>query len=127
MWHGPEDLIRVNLSEQTELADLVGQDLPSHHQCERGSTFRWMDGPLLTAIKRGCWFLLDELNLAPQPVLEGLNALLDDHRELFVPELNERFKAPVSFRVFTTQNGLNTAGRKGLPRSFLNRFSSRPE
>jgi midasin (ATPase involved in ribosome maturation) len=70
VWHGPEDLIQVNLSEQTELADLVGQDLSSHHQCERGSTFRWMDGPLLTAIKRGCWFLLDELNLAPQPVLK---------------------------------------------------------
>jgi AAA domain (dynein-related subfamily) len=38
------------------------------------------DGPLLEALRRGAWVLLDELNLASQSVLEGLNAVLD-HRE----------------------------------------------
>jgi AAA domain (dynein-related subfamily) len=38
------------------------------------------DGPLLEAVRRGAWVLLDELNLASQSVLEGLNAVLD-HRE----------------------------------------------
>ena len=35
------------------------------------------------------WIVLDELNLAPSDVLEALNRLLDDNRELFVPELQE--------------------------------------
>ena len=33
--------------------------------------FGWCDGPLLRALKEGHWVLLDELNLAPQSVLEG--------------------------------------------------------
>ena len=42
------------------------------------------DGPLLGALKAGKWVLLDELNLASQSVLEGLNAVLD-HREEVPP------------------------------------------
>ncbi len=41
------------------------------------------DGPLLAAVKAGHWVLLDELNLASQPVLEGLNALLDHRAEVW--------------------------------------------
>jgi midasin len=33
--------------------------------------------------------VLDELNLAPTDVLEALNRLLDDNRELLVPETSE--------------------------------------
>ena len=40
------------------------------------------DGPLLGALKAGHWVLLDELNLASQSVLEGLNALLDHRAEV---------------------------------------------
>lgn len=40
------------------------------------------DGPLLAAIKAGDWVLLDELNLAGQSVLEGLNAVLDHRAEV---------------------------------------------
>jgi hypothetical protein len=39
------------------------------------------DGALLRAMRRGDWVLLDEINLAPQATLEGLNALLDHRRE----------------------------------------------
>lgn len=87
---------------------------------------RWCrsDGPLLHAIKSGAWVLLDELNLANQTVLEGLNAVLDHRAEIFIPELNSTFRCPESFRVFGAQNPLQEGGgRKGLPKSFLNRFS----
>jgi midasin len=68
--------------------------------------------------------LLDELNLASQSVLEGLNACLDHRGELFIPELGRSFKCPSSFRVFACQNPLSQGGgRKGLPKSFLNRFT----
>jgi midasin (ATPase involved in ribosome maturation) len=50
--------------------------LPSHLLARR------CDGPLLGALKAGQWVLLDELNLASQSVLEGLNALLDHRAEV---------------------------------------------
>lgn len=79
---------------------------------------------ILQALKEGCWVLLDELNLAPQSVLEGLNAILDHRAEVFIPELALTFKCPRSFRVFACQNpSYQGGGRKGLPKSFLNRFT----
>ena len=115
-------LTRVNLSEQTDMMDLLGADLPADGG-EAGE-FRWADGAFLSALKRGDWVLLDELNLAPQPVLEGLNAALDHRAEVFVPELGETFRCPPTFRVFAAQNPVQEGGgRKGLPKSFLNRFT----
>ncbi|CEG79450.1 Putative P-loop containing nucleoside triphosphate hydrolase protein [Rhizopus microsporus] len=71
------NLVRINLSEQTDLMDLFGSDLP----VEGGNSgeFAWRDAPFLQAMKAGDWVLLDELNLASQSVLEGLNSCLD-HR-----------------------------------------------
>ncbi|KAJ9568543.1 hypothetical protein OSB04_004509 [Centaurea solstitialis] len=115
-------VVRINLSEQTDMMDLLGSDLPV--ESEEGMQFAWSDGILLQALKNGSWVLLDELNLAPQSVLEGLNAILDHRAEVFIPELGHTFKCPPSFRVFACQNPSNQGGgRKGLPKSFLNRFT----
>ena len=115
-------LVRLNLSEQTDMMDLLGADLPASGG-EAGE-FKWSDGAFLAALKNGDWVLLDELNLAPQPVLEGLNAALDHRAEVFVPELGKTFKCPPTFRVFAAQNpAAQGGGRKGLPKSFLNRFT----
>ncbi|PKI73659.1 hypothetical protein CRG98_005900 [Punica granatum] len=117
------EVIRINLSEQTDMMDLLGSDLPVESDDE-GIKFAWSDGILLQALKEGCWVLLDELNLAPQSVLEGLNAILDHRAEVYIPELNQTFSCPPSFRVFACQNPSSQGGgRKGLPKSFLNRFT----
>lgn len=79
-------LVRINLSEQSDMMDLLGADLPAAGG--GAAEFAWADGPLLSALRAGAWVLLDELNLAPQAVLEGLNALLDHRREVYVPELD---------------------------------------
>lgn len=55
-------------------------------------------------MRRGHWIILDELNLAPTDVLEALNRLLDDNRELFVAETQEVIKAHPGFMLFATQN-----------------------
>ncbi|XP_073015322.1 midasin-like isoform X1 [Primulina eburnea] len=115
-------VVRINLSEQTDIMDLLGSDLPV--ESDEGIQFAWSDGILLQALKNGSWVLLDELNLAPQSVLEGLNAILDHRSEVFIPELGRSFKCPTSFRVFACQNpSCQGGGRKGLPKSFLNRFT----
>lgn len=72
-------LVRINLSEQTDVSDLFGSDLPvpdsegldQSEPLEGGATgsgarFAWCDGIFLSALKAGKWLLLDELNLATQ-------------------------------------------------------------
>ena len=129
---------RINLSEQTDIADLLGSDLPApttdsapsstgssrSKEAMLGDRFRWCNGPLLKALLSGDWVILDELNLASQTVLEGLNSLLDHRSEVYIPELDQTFCCPATFRVFACQNPLQEGGgRKGLPKSFLNRFT----
>lgn len=135
-------MVRINLCEHTDLTDLFGTDQPSdenslsltttmttNNNTETKSaalgSFIWRDGPLLAALKApNTWILLDELNLAPQSVLEGLNAILDHRGEVYVPELNKTFKLDKQTRIFASQNPLRQGGgRKGLPQSFLNRFT----
>ncbi|XP_055630736.1 midasin [Toxorhynchites rutilus septentrionalis] len=129
-------IVRINLCEHTDLADLFGTDLPAdthslelepsdHQATTKLGSFVWRDGPLLAALKaKHTWILLDELNLAPQSVLEGLNAILDHRGEVFIAELNKTFKLGSKTRIFAAQNPLwQGGGRKGLPQSFLNRFT----
>ncbi|KAJ4319168.1 AAA ATPase midasin [Neodidymelliopsis sp. IMI 364377] len=115
-------LTRLNLSEQTDLMDLFGSDVP----VEGGAagTFAWRDAPFLKAMKNGDWVLLDEMNLASQSVLEGLNAVLDHRGEVYISELDQTFHKHMDFRVFAAQNPHHQGGgRKGLPASFVNRFT----
>jgi midasin len=115
-------LCRINLSDQTDLVDLFGSDLP----VEGGSPgeFAWKDAEFLKAMQEGHWVLLDEMNLAPQAVLEGLNAVLDHRGVIYIPELGRSFTCHPDFRIFAAQNPLHQgSGRKGLPKSFINRFT----
>ncbi|KAE9368077.1 P-loop containing nucleoside triphosphate hydrolase protein, partial [Stipitochalara longipes BDJ] len=115
-------LTRINLSEQTDLMDLFGSDVPVEG-AEAGN-FAWRDAPFLQAMQKGEWVLLDEMNLASQSVLEGLNACLDHRGEVYISELDQTFKRHPSFSVFAAQNPHHQGGgRKGLPSSFVNRFT----
>ncbi|KAL2004280.1 hypothetical protein VTN02DRAFT_4005 [Thermoascus thermophilus] len=115
-------LTRINLSEQTDLTDLFGSDVP----VEGGDIgqFTWRDAPFLRAMQRGDWVLLDEMNLASQSVLEGLNSCLDHRQQVYVAELDQTFKRHPDFVLFAAQNPHHQGGgRKGLPASFVNRFT----
>ncbi|KAI0081619.1 midasin [Panus rudis PR-1116 ss-1] len=115
-------LCRINLSDQTDIIDLFGSDLPVEGQGP--GQFAWRDAEFLKAMQEGQWVLLDEMNLAPQAILEGLNAVLDHRGSVFIPELGRTFTRHPSFRIFAAQNPLHQGGgRKGLPKSFLNRFT----
>ena len=115
-------LTRINLSDQTDLMDLFGSDVPIEG-AEAGA-FTWHDAPFLRAMQKGEWVLLDEMNLASQSVLEGLNACLDHRGQVYVSELDQMFQRHPDFVVFAAQNPHHQGGgRKGLPASFVNRFT----
>jgi len=44
--------------------------------------FIWQDGPLVQAMKNGDLFLVDEISLADDSVLERLNSVLEPDRKL---------------------------------------------
>lgn len=117
-----KQLTRINLSDQTDLMDLFGADAPS--EAEQLGRFSWRNGPLLDAMQSGGWVLLDEMNLASQSVLEGLNSCLDHRQEAYIAELDKSFSCHPDFILFAAQNPHHQGGgRKGLPASFVNRFT----
>lgn len=69
-------------------------------------------------MRKGYWIILDELNLAPTDVLEALNRLLDDNRELFVAETQEVIKAHPRFMLFATQNPPGLYGGRKVEQTF---------
>lgn len=67
---------------------------------------------------------IQRVNCYHDSLCQGLNAILDHRAEVYIPELGITFKCPSSFRVFACQNpSYQGGGRKGLPKSFLNRFT----
>jgi len=66
-----------------ELKDLeqIKLDLNGLHQ-KWQSIFVWQDGPLVEAMRDGDLFLVDEISLADDSVLERLNSVLEPERML---------------------------------------------
>ena len=86
------------------MMDLLGSEYPTTSggtdDDDEEIQFSWCDGVLLRAIKEGHWFLIDEMNLAQQSILEGLNAILDHRKTVYIPELNQEFVCHKDFFVF---------------------------
>lgn len=111
--------VRINNHEHTDIQEYLG----TYVSDPTTGKLVFQDGLLVRALRRGDWIVLDELNLAPTDVLEALNRLLDDNRELVIPETQEVIRPHPNFLLFATQNppGLY-GGRKVLSRAFRNRF-----
>ena len=62
-------------ARRSSVLALISSDLPV--QCGQTGEFAWKGAAFLRALQDGGWVLLDEMNLAPQAALEGLNAVLD--------------------------------------------------
>ena len=110
--------VRVNNHEHTDIQEYVGS-----YTSDLSGKLVFKLGVLAEAMIQGSWVILDELNLAPTDVLEALNRVLDDNRQLYIPETQQTITASPGFRLFGTQNppGLY-GGRKVLSKAFKNRF-----
>lgn len=91
--------LRINNHEHTDLQEYLGQ-----YSADIDGALTFKEGALVEAMRHGYWVILDELNLAPSDVLEALNRVLDDNRELFIPETQTLVKAHPKFMLFATQN-----------------------
>jgi midasin len=110
--------LRINNHEHTSLDEYLG-----NYVSTPTGEFVFQEGILVEALRKGHWIVLDELNLAPSDVLEALNRLLDDNRELLIPETQEVIIPHSHFMLFATQNPAGLyGGRKVLSRAFRNRF-----
>ena len=74
-------------------------------RCKQARTlFEWHDGPLVQAMKNGNMFLLDEISLADDSVIERLNSILEPNRILVLAEKGsthvEELVANDSFQIF---------------------------
>lgn len=111
--------MRINNHDHTDLSEYIG----TYSLDPITSRLRFQEGHLVQAMRQGHWILLDELNLASSEVLEALNRVLDDNRELYIAETQELVRAHPRFLLFATQNPAGKyAGRKQLSRAFRNRF-----
>ena len=90
--------VRINNHEHTDLQEYVGS-----YVADESGRLVFKEGVLVEAMRKGYWIILDELNLAPSDVLEALNRVLDDNRELFIPETQQTVKAHDNFMLFATQ------------------------
>ncbi|WUR04219.1 midasin MDN1 [Vairimorpha necatrix] len=108
-------VIRFNNHEHTEASDYLGNYIAT----PKGIKFK--ESVFIEAIRKGWWVILDELNLAQSDVLEVLNRLLDDNKEIYLNQNDELIKAHPDFRLFATQN-IEYGGRKGISKAFRNRF-----
>lgn len=64
----------VLVSQQERAANVIFVIIPSLQAAgEDGRLFQWHDGPLVLAMKEGGVFLMDEISLADDSVLERLN------------------------------------------------------
>ena len=110
--------VRINNHEHTDLQEYLGTYVSGSD-----GKLQFQEGILVKALREGHWIVLDELNLAPTDVLEALNRLLDDNRELLIPETQEVVRPHESFMLFATQNPAGLyGGRKTLSRAFRNRL-----
>jgi MoxR-like ATPase len=145
-----QPVVRINLNGQTDTGELVGRYVPrSQESGVRGqesadspgssltsdsrpltpaSQWRWQDGPVVMALKRGWWVLLDEVNLAEPQILERLNSVLERDPMLVLTEHDHSAYGPggrpvhADFRVFATMNPAEYSGRSVLSPAYRDRW-----
>lgn len=75
-----------NLAKALQIVEEALYELSTYHK-DWQSLFVWHDGPLVQAMRDGDMFLVDEISLADDSVLERLNSVLEPKRLLVIMNL----------------------------------------
>ena len=115
------EMIRVNLTIETDEDDLVGG-----FRLVDGNT-TWHNGPVIEALERGAILLLDEIDLASNKIL-CLQSILEG-KGVFLKKIGKFVKPKAGFNVFATANTKGKGSEDGrfigtniLNEAFLERF-----
>ena len=119
------ELIRVNITIETDEDDLIGGFRLSD---PRGNTItEWQDGPVVEALQRGAILLLDEVDLASNKIL-CLQSILEG-KGVFLKKIGKYVKPTKGFNVLATANTKGKGSEDGrfigtnvLNEAFLERF-----
>ncbi len=71
------ELLRLNLSSRTTIDDLIGKVVLRPSADGSGERPSFQPFAFTIAFRTGRWLMLDELNLAPDPVLQALELAMD--------------------------------------------------
>lgn len=106
-------LRRQNMHGESDASLLVGRDVPTEVDGQRRMVYA--KGILATAMERGYWLLLDEIDSALQPVLFVLQSVLEDDGKLVLEDADGTVvhKHP-EFRFFATANTIGIASKNKL-------------
>ena len=115
------DLIRVNITIETDEDDLIGG-----FRLVNGETV-WHNGPVIEALERGAVLLLDEIDLASNKIL-CLQSILEG-TGVFLKKIGRFIKPAAGFNVIATANTKGKGSDDGrfigtnvLNEAFLERF-----
>ena len=115
------DLIRVNITIETDEDDLIGG-----FRLVNGSTV-WHNGPVIEALQRGAVLLLDELDLASNKIL-CLQSILEG-KGVYLKKIGKQVTPAPGFTVIATANTKGKGSEDGrfigtnvLNEAFLERF-----
>ena len=117
--------VRINLSSETTIEDLMGKLTADKENSFSG--FSYKKGSFTEAYSEGKILLLDEVNLAPNPVLQCMLSALDsDEITQYIPGVGlKKFARHPNFRIIATQNpktGSFVFTRDRLSNKFLETF-----
>src|SRR5262249_39435698 len=144
-----QPVVRINLNGQPDTGERVGRYVPTAEAASAPlgpmgpigpmgpmaalpPQWRWQDGPVVKALKRGWWVLLDEVTLAEPQILERLNSVLERDPMLVLTEHDHSAYGPggrpvhADFRVFATMNPAEYSGRSVLSPAYRDRWRAHP-
>lgn len=113
--------VSINFCVNIEESDLIGTMIPNpEKQTADDPEFIWQDGLITKAVRNGYTVVLEEINFARPGVLGKLNSLLDENRQIDLPN-GEVLKAHKNFRMIATCN-IAYEGTNRFNKALINRF-----
>jgi len=113
--------VAFNCSTNIEEADMFGTMIPNpEKKSAEDPEFVWKDGPATRAIRNGYTLIIEEINFARPGVLGKLNSLLDESRQMDLPN-GEVLKAHPNFRLIATCN-IAYDGTNRMNKALIDRF-----